>query len=79
MNINRKISPVISELSVPTLLSYTRETFANGTEVIWVHDPNQEVFKMDITFDAGAYYQPQPLTASATINMLNEGTKRHSK
>ena len=78
MNINRKISPVISELSVLTLLSYTRETFANGTEVICVHDPNQEVFKMDITFDAGAFYQPQPLTASTTINMLNEGTRRHS-
>lgn len=78
MKIDRKISPPLSELDVPELLPYTREVLPNGTELITVHDPDQEVFKLDISFDAGLYYQPRPLVASTSINMLNEGTLRHN-
>lgn len=35
-------------------------------------------FKIDVVFEAGIYYQSQPLVASTTVNMLNEGTLHHS-
>lgn len=33
---------------------------------------------MDVVFDAGSFYQPQPLTATTAIKMLGEGTSRHA-
>jgi len=49
----------------------------NGIEVIYIHDPAQNVFKTDILFEAGINYQPQPLVASAALHMLNAGTRQH--
>ena len=45
---------------------------------LYLNDPLQEVFKIDVVFEAGIYYQSQPLVASTTVNMLNEGTLHHS-
>ena len=78
MTVNRKISPPLSELSVPKVLPYTTQVLPNGIEMLLLHDPDQEVFKMDVVFDAGAYYQKQPLVATTAINMLNEGTIYHN-
>lgn len=75
--INRNTPPRLSPLSVPSLLPYEQLTLPNGIRVLYFNDPSQEVFKIDITFEAGIYYQPRPLVASTTINMLNEGTHRH--
>lgn len=77
MTLNRSIAPNIAPLFIPALLPYTRTSLPNGIEVVYIHDPAQEVFKVDIQFEAGIYYQPQPLIASTTINMLNEGTTCH--
>ena len=77
MTLNRSIAPVIAPLSVPALLPYSRTSLPNGIEIIYIHDPAQEVFKVDVQFEAGIYYQPQPLISSTTVNMLNEGTTRH--
>lgn len=72
---DRNITPSLSPLSLPLLTDYTYEKTANGCEIYCMHDPYQEVFRLDITFEAGAYYQPLPLIASSTLNMLNEGTQ----
>lgn len=76
--INRAQSPKLSGLSVPSILPYSRRRLENGTELIVTHDGNQEIFKLDVIFDAGAYYQPSPLVASTTLNLLNEGTRFHN-
>ncbi|MEG0795948.1 MAG: pitrilysin family protein [Odoribacter sp.] len=76
--LNRTLSPMLSPLSAPTLLSHKRITLDNGVEIVYINDPSQEVFKMDVVFEAGVYYQPQALVASTAINMLNEGTRQHS-
>lgn len=76
--LNRTLPPATASLAVPTLLIHDRQTLENGIELISIHDPAQEVFKIDVIFEAGAYYQPQPLIAATTINMLNEGTLHHS-
>ena len=75
---NRNIAPRITPLSTPSLLPYQCLIWANGTEIFYLNDPLQEVFKIDVVFEAGIYYQSQPLVASTTVNMLNEGTLHHS-
>lgn len=76
--LNRSVPPATAALSVPALLPYNRRILSNGIELICIHDPAQEIFKIDIVFEAGAYYQSGPLIANTTINMLNEGTRHHS-
>lgn len=75
--INRNIAPPLTSLSIPALLPYRKTMLDNGIEIVYIHDPAQKVFKIDFVFEAGIYYQPQPLIASAAIHMLNEGTNRH--
>ena len=75
---NRNLIPHIVPLSEPVLLPYHSFKLNNGIEVVYIHDPSQNVFKMDAIFEAGVYYQSQPLLASTAINMLNEGTRLHS-
>lgn len=76
--VNRNIAPAIAPMFVPHLLPYRKLTLKNGIEVFVIHDPTQKVFKLDAIFEAGVYYQPQPLVASTTIQMLNEGTRLHN-
>lgn len=76
--LNRSIAPALAPLAEPALLPYQRLTLENGVEVVYIHDPAQEVFKTDVLFEAGIYHQPQALVASTAINMLNEGTRTHS-
>lgn len=75
---NRNIEPPITEISRPSLWEHQRITLPNGIEVVYLHDPNQEVFKMDVVLPAGAYDQPRPVIASSMLNMLNEGTRQHT-
>ena len=75
---DRTQAPAVASLSIPDLLAYRQFTLPNGIEIVYIHDPAQEVFKMDIIFEAGVYHQPCPLIASTAINMLNEGTRHHT-
>lgn len=76
--LNRKISPALAPMSIPTILPYRRLILENGIEVVYIHDPAQNVFKIDVVFEAGIYYQSQPLIASTALNMLNEGTRLYN-
>lgn len=76
--IDRNISPALAPLSLPALLPWRRQWLENGVEVVSIHDPSQSAFKLDVSFEAGIYYQPQPLLAPAAVNMLGGGTRRHS-
>lgn len=76
--INRNIPPVLSAINRPSIWQHQRVMLPNGIEIVYLHDATQEVFKMDVVFPAGAYYQPQPVVASTMLNMLNEGTRHHS-
>lgn len=75
---NRNIEPLITEISRPTLWGHQQMTLPNGLEIVYLHDPNQEVFKLDMVIPSGAYYQPQPIVASTMLSMLNEGTRKHT-
>ena len=75
---NRNIEPSITEISRPSLWGHQQITLPNGIEIVYLHDPNQEVFKMDVVLSAGIYNQSRPVIASSMINMLNEGTRQHT-
>ena len=75
---NRNIEPSIAEISRPSLWEHQQITLPNGIEIVYLHDPNQEVFKMDVVLAAGIYNQSRPVIASSMINMLNEGTRQHT-
>lgn len=75
--LNKNIAPPVFPLAVPFFLDHHTMRLSNGVEIVYLHDPAQEVFKTDITFEAGVYYQPRPLIASTAIQMLNEGTWQH--
>ena len=74
----RDSAPALAPLTAPALLPYKRFSLPNGIDIVYIHDPAQEVFKIDAVFEAGIYYQPKPLIASTAINMLNGGTARHT-
>ena len=48
---NRNIAPRITPLSTPSLLPYQCLILANGTEIFYLNDPLQEVFKIDVVFE----------------------------
>ncbi len=75
---DRTHAPALSPLVIPELIPYSHSKLPNGIDLYILHDPSQEVFRLDINFEAGAFYQPQPLIATTTLNMLNEGTLLHS-
>ena len=55
---NRNIEPSIAEISRPSLWEHQQITLPNGIEIVYLHDPNQEVFKMDVVLAAGIYNRP---------------------
>lgn len=75
---DRSIAPALAPFTVPRLLPYHRFFLPNGMEVVYMNDPSQEAFKIDLVFEAGVCYQPRPLVANTAIQMLNEGTSLHT-
>ncbi len=64
-------------LTVPTAIEVPqaeRHTAANGTPIYAVNCPEYEVVRVTFVFHAGTVTQRHPFTASATANMLAEGT-----
>ena len=49
--VQRNKAPLLSPLSEPALLPYNRFMLPNGIEVVYIHDPAQEVFKIDVIFE----------------------------
>ncbi len=76
--IDRSIAPEIHPLSSLNLIDDEHESLKNGIEIYVIQDPTLDVLRVDIQFKAGAIFQDKPLLASSTINMITEGTKKHT-
>lgn len=50
----------------------------NSVPLYVIQAGSQPVIRMDITFNAGSWYQSTPLAASSVAAMLTEGTSRYS-
>ena len=55
---NRNIEQSITEISRPSLWGHQQITLPNGIEIVYLHDPNQEVFKMDVVSQPGFTNHP---------------------
>ena len=60
-----------STIDVPTAVCHNA---ANGTKIYAINCPEYEVVRLSFVFHAGTITQRHPFTASATANMLAEGT-----
>lgn len=64
-----------SQITVPAAKQYTAQ---NGTPIYAINCPEYEVVRISFVFHAGTITQRHPFAASATANMLAEGTKLYS-
>ncbi|MBR3886218.1 MAG: insulinase family protein [Alistipes sp.] len=62
-----------SSLDVP---SATKHLASNGTPIYAIDCPEYEVVRLSFVFHAGTVTQRHPFTASATANMLAEGSRK---
>lgn len=69
------------EITTPSTIKVPmaeRHTAANGTPIYAIHCPEYEVVRLSFVFEAGSTTQRHPFTASATANMLAEGSQNLS-
>lgn len=68
-------------LTVPATINIQQAkkyTAQNGTPIYVINCPEYEVVRLSFVFHAGSVTQRSPFVASATANMLAEGTERYS-
>ncbi|WP_128547252.1 M16 family metallopeptidase [Larkinella soli] len=76
--LNRSIAPEfkkVEEVRVPAISSLT---LPNGQPLYWINAGQQPVIRLEIIFDAGAWYEPLPGVSNLTLKMLAEGTRARS-
>jgi len=76
--VNRNIAPKINQISKLINLSPEKFVLSNGVPVYSFNNPNQELLKIELVFNAGSSVSDKPLVASAVNNMLVEVTKNYS-
>ncbi|MEE4197042.1 MAG: pitrilysin family protein [Bacteroidales bacterium] len=78
MLLNRNIPPAYQTIDQVKLIDPKVITLDNGIPAHFIEAGTQEILKIDIIFEAGSWYQPKPPIASATSEMLMEGTGEFS-
>ena len=75
MKVNRKIQPSFQQIETISLIEPQKVFLDNSVPVYSISAGTQDVLKIDVSFDAGMWYQSKPLIASTVNEMLTEGTK----
>ncbi|MGM0504169.1 MAG: M16 family metallopeptidase [Bacteroidota bacterium] len=78
MILNRKIQPAYQDIQEINIINPTKVKLENNVIAHFIDAGTQEIVKIDIIFEAGSWFQPSPPIASATIEMLMEGTSTFS-
>lgn len=73
MKLNRKEQPQRNKIDKIDFLKAQSYRLKNGGNVHYIHQEDQSVVKLEISFNAGTIYQPKPLVASMTNALLIEG------
>lgn len=53
-------------------------TLSNGTPTYLIDAGTQDIIRIELLFNAGSWFEPAPLVASASNAMLSEGTEQRS-
>jgi len=78
MILNRKIQPSYQDIKKINIMHPTIMKLDNNIVTHFLDAGTQEIVKIDIIFEAGSWHQSRPFTASATNEMLMEGSKNFS-
>lgn len=73
--LDRSVAPPFVEADRFELPSPQQFKLKNGVDLFVVRDVQQEVFKIEILFKAGKWYEPQLGVSHFTAHMLEKGTK----
>lgn len=68
----------IQDIKSIGFLPVKQETLENGIQWIRIPSGGQEVCKLDVLFDSGLSHTKNKLLLSAVIDLLNDGTRKHS-
>jgi predicted Zn-dependent peptidase len=75
--LDRKTPPSFVAATTFTLPPAEKRTLSNGVDVLIVRDVKQEVYKLELLFEAGKWFEPQPGVSHFTAHLLEKGT--HAK
>jgi len=78
MILNRKIQPSYQDIKKINIINPTKIKLENNLVAHFIDAGTQEIVKIDIIFEAGSWFQPKPPIASATNELLIEGTSNFS-
>lgn len=78
IDLDRNTAPAFRGIEEVSFIPPTRSYLDNGIEVNIISGGSQEIVKIDFVFNAGTWFQRDPLIAGATNNLLKEGTKHFS-
>lgn len=73
--INRKIAPEFKQVSSIKFINPETTFLDNKVPLHIISGGSQDILKIDLIFDAGIWFQSQPLVARATNSLIKEGTK----
>ncbi|HXK75072.1 MAG TPA: pitrilysin family protein [Bacteroidaceae bacterium] len=76
--LDRGIPPVLGSGKSISLIPPSSQLLPNGVELQTVRTGNQEVIRLDVTFEAGRLVEPQRLVAGMTCKMIQEGSLKYS-
>lgn len=78
MSVNRNVEPEIRIPESVNVLYPVRTTAGNGIKLYAIEAGEQDVIRLSLVFKAGTRLQSRPFVASATLNMLIEGTEKYT-
>ncbi len=73
---NRGISPPIKDITHLKLPQHQQLQLDNGIPVYVVNMGTQDIFKIEVIFDAGRPYEHKKMVARATTSLLKEGSQQ---
>lgn len=77
MTINHS-QPEIHEIEKFVLPSYERRSLDNGIPIYVLHSSEPDIFKLEIIFKAGRFYESEKAVAKITAGLLKEGSLNFS-
>jgi zinc protease len=78
MNLNRQQQPKFQNIENINIPIPKKINLDNGIETYITNEGTQDIIKIDVSFNAGSWYQPKPLIATIVNEMLIEGTQKLS-
>jgi len=76
--LNRKEQPKFQKIEKIDIIKAKSSKLDNGIPIHFIDAGNEDVLKIDIIYNAGTWYQEEPLLASFTNDLLLGGTKKYS-